>query len=88
MRFFNFSIVGMKWDLSISGFALLTMGCANTRRENKRRHLTCTKTHSGDTLIEFETMLTGQPLHPRSLINTQVVNYNFHDAAQQLIEVL
>lgn len=81
----------MKWDLSISGFALLTMGCENTKRENKWCHLTCTKTHSGvncDTLVEFKTALTSQPLHPRGLVNTQVVDYNFHDAAQQLIKVL
>ena len=45
VRFFSFSIVGMKWDLSISGFALLTMGCENTKRENKCSHLTCTKPH-------------------------------------------
>lgn len=31
--------------------------------------------------------LTGQPLHPGGLINTEVVEYDFHDASQQLIEV-
>lgn len=33
-------------------------------------------------------MLTRQPLHPGGLVDSQIVDHDLHDAAQQLIEVL
>lgn len=32
--------------------------------------------------------LTCQPLHPRGLVDTQVVHHDLHDAPQQLVEML
>lgn len=79
----------MKWDFSISGFALLTIGCENTRRENNiiqpvQKIYPCVNCSDS---LEFKVALTSQPLHPRGLINSQIVDYNFHDAAKKLIEV-